>query len=120
MEVAKVPVTVNGVPVPRSVSVLAPLVEKVWAAHDCGKALNPLAVQGQIIGCIHMGLGQALQESFDYAKGQILNANLLDYRPISSKQMPEVEVFIVESIDPEGPFGAKEAGVGPSCPSFLR
>jgi 4-hydroxybenzoyl-CoA reductase subunit alpha len=91
-------------------------VEKVWAAHDCGRALNPLAVEGQIIGCIHMGLGQALQESFDYTRGHILNANLLDYRPISSKQMPPVEVFLVESNDPEGPFGAKEAGEGPLLP----
>ena len=91
-------------------------VDKVWAAHDCGRALNPLAVEGQIIGCIHMGLGQALQESFDYHRGHVMNANLLDYRPISSKQMPEVEVFLVETDDAEGPFGAKEAGEGPLLP----
>ncbi|MCZ6601728.1 MAG: molybdopterin-dependent oxidoreductase, partial [Planctomycetota bacterium] len=91
-------------------------VTKVWAAHDCGKALNPIAVEGQIEGSIHMGLGQVLQESMDYHRGIILNPNLLDYRPLSSKQMPEVEVFIVESNDPEGPFGAKEAGEGPLLP----
>ncbi|MBI4568542.1 MAG: molybdopterin-dependent oxidoreductase [Planctomycetes bacterium] len=91
-------------------------VEHVWAAHDCGRALNPLAVEGQIEGSIHMGLGQALQEEMVYHKGTLLNANLLDYRPLTSKQMPKVEVFIVESIDPEGPFGAKECGEGALAP----
>jgi len=91
-------------------------VEKVWAAHDCGKALNPLAVEGQIEGCIHMGLGQALCEEMPYIKGAIAGPNFLDYRTLTPMQMPEVEVIIVESNDPEGPFGAKEAGEGPLLP----
>ena len=92
-------------------------VAKVWAAHDCGRALNPLAVEGQIEGCIHMGLGQALVEEFPYVRGgYILNANLLDYRTLTARQMPEVEVILVESNDPEGPFGAKECGEGPLLP----
>ena len=93
-------------------------VEKVWAAHDCGKALNPLAVEGQIEGCIHMGLGQALMESFDYNRntGRIENPNFLDYRCIPPTMMPDVDVFMIESGDPEGPFGAKEAGEGPILP----
>lgn len=91
-------------------------VEKVWAAHDCGKALNPLAVEGQIEGCIHMGLGQALCEEMPYLKGAIAGPNFLDYRTITPMQMPEVDVIIVESNDPEGPFGAKEAGEGPLLP----
>ena len=89
---------------------------KVWAAHDCGKALNPLAVEMQIEGCLHMGMGQALMESFGYNKPNVLNANLLDYKIPSSLEMPPVEVFIVESQDPEGPFGGKEAGEGPLLP----
>jgi 4-hydroxybenzoyl-CoA reductase alpha subunit len=93
-----------------------PRVEKVWAAHDCGKALNPLAVQGQIEGCIHMGLGQALMEEIPYNHGNILGPNFLDYRTLTPMQMPEVDVIIVESNDPEGPFGAKEAGEGPLLP----
>ncbi|MCI0372614.1 MAG: molybdopterin-dependent oxidoreductase, partial [candidate division NC10 bacterium] len=92
-------------------------VRKVWAAHDCGKALNPTAVIGQVQGCIHMGLGQALTEDFRYHKGNILDANLLDYRTLTPKQMPDVEVFIIETNDPEGPFGAKEAGEGPILPA---
>jgi 4-hydroxybenzoyl-CoA reductase alpha subunit len=90
--------------------------QKVWAAHDCGKALNPLAVEMQIEGCLHMGMGQALMESFAYNKLNVTNANLLDYKIPSAIEMPEVEVFIVESNDPEGPFGAKEAGEGPLLP----
>lgn len=91
-------------------------VQKVWAAHDCGKALNPLAVEGQIEGCIHMGLGQALSEEMPYLKGNVLGPNFLDYRTLTPMQMPEVDVIIVESNDPEGPFGAKEAGEGPLLP----
>ncbi len=91
-------------------------VVKVWAAHDCGKALNPMIVEGQVEGSIHMGLGQALIEEFPYLRGSILNPNLLDYRTLSAKQMPEVEVILVESEDPEGPFGAKECGEGPLLP----
>jgi 4-hydroxybenzoyl-CoA reductase alpha subunit len=89
---------------------------KVWAAHDCGKALNPLAVEMQIEGCLHMGMGQALMESFGYNKLSIGNPTLLDYKIPSSLEMPDVDVIIVESNDPEGPFGAKEAGEGPLLP----
>lgn len=89
---------------------------KVWAAHDCGKALNPLAVEMQIEGCLHMGLGQALSESFGYNRMTVGNPNLLDYKIPSALEMPEVDIIIVESNDPEGPFGAKEAGEGPLLP----
>ena len=90
---------------------------KVWAAHDCGKALNPLAVKGQIIGSCHMGMGQVLSEEMKYGRsGHLLNANLLDYKIPTVHEMPEVVPIIVESNDPEGPFGAKEAGEGPLLP----
>jgi 4-hydroxybenzoyl-CoA reductase subunit alpha len=91
-------------------------VRKVWAAHDCGKALNPTAVEGQIEGSIHMGLGQLLMEEFAYQGPRILNPNLLDYRILSPAEMPEVECILVESLDQEGPYGAKEAGEGPLLP----
>jgi 4-hydroxybenzoyl-CoA reductase subunit alpha len=87
-------------------------VEKVWAAHDCGRALNPVAVEGQVIGSVWMGLGQALQEEMVWKDGLLMNPGLLEYRSPSSVESPEVECIIVESIDPEGPFGAKEAGEG--------
>jgi 4-hydroxybenzoyl-CoA reductase subunit alpha len=89
-------------------------VRHIWAAHDCGRALNPTAVIGQIQGCVHMG--QALTEDFRYNKANVVDANLLDYRMLTPKQMPPVDVFIIETHDPEGPFGAKEAGEGPILP----
>jgi len=89
---------------------------KVWAAHDCGRVLNPIAVEGQIEGSIHMGLGQILCEEMAYDGGNLLNANLLDYRVPTSSQTPEMDVTLVESIDPEGPFGAKECGEGGLAP----
>ena len=89
----------------------------VWAAHDCGKALNPLAVEGQIIGSCHMGLGQVLTEQMVYGRtGHLQNPNLLDYKIPSVHEMPNVTPIIIESCDPEGPFGAKEAGEGPLLP----
>ncbi len=87
-------------------------VHKIWAAHDCGRALNPVAVEGQVIGSVWMGLGQALQEEMIWKDGLIMNPGLLEYRSPSSIESPEIECFIVESVDPEGPFGAKEAGEG--------
>ena len=87
-------------------------VEKVWAALDCGFAINPLAVEGQIEGSVWMGMGQALCEETRYTEGLAIHANLLDYRVPTIVESPEIEVQIVESIDPLGPFGAKEAGEG--------
>ncbi|MCI4353645.1 MAG: xanthine dehydrogenase family protein molybdopterin-binding subunit [Thermoplasmata archaeon] len=88
-------------------------VEKVWAAFDCGRPLNRLAVEGQIQGSIHMGLGQFMGESMDYRGTRLMNPSLLDYKIIMPHQMPEVECLLVGEDDPEGPFGAKEAGEGP-------
>ena len=87
-------------------------VHKVWAAHDCGRALNPVSVEGQVIGSVWMGMGQALQEEMIWKDGLLMNPGLLEYRSPSSTESPEVEAIIVESIDPEGPFGAKEASEG--------
>jgi 4-hydroxybenzoyl-CoA reductase subunit alpha len=87
-------------------------VVKVWAAHDCGFAINPLAVEGQVQGSVWMGLGQALSEETRYAEGLPVHAGLLDYRVPTIVESPDIEVAIVESHDPLGPFGAKEAGEG--------
>jgi len=87
-------------------------VHKVWASHDCGRALNPVSVEGQIIGSVWMGMGQALTEEMVWKDGMLMNAGLLEYRSPSSVESPEVEAIIVESIDPEGPFGAKECSEG--------
>jgi 4-hydroxybenzoyl-CoA reductase subunit alpha len=87
-------------------------VHKVWAAHDCGRALNPVSVEGQIIGSVWMGMGQALSEEMVWKDGMLMNPGLLEYRSPSSVESPEVEPIIVESVDPEGPFGAKECSEG--------
>lgn len=93
-----------------------PRVTEVWAAHDCGRALNPLAVEAQIEGCVHMGLGQVLCETMDYHKGNLENPNLLDYRTLSPSETPNIHPILVETLDPEGPYGAKECGEGPLLP----
>src|SRR5438270_7197310 len=87
-------------------------VHKVWAAHDCGRALNPVSVEGQVIGSVWMGLGQAMQEEMVWKDGLLMNPGMLEYKSPSSEESPEVECIIVESVDPEGPFGAKEASEG--------
>jgi 4-hydroxybenzoyl-CoA reductase subunit alpha len=87
-------------------------VDKITAAHDCGRALNPLAVEGQIEGSVYMGFGQAVQEEMVWHDGRLMNPSLLEYRIPSTLENPEIESIIVESNDPEGPFGAKEAGEG--------
>lgn len=88
-------------------------VDKVWAAMDCGFAINPMSVEGQVQGAVWMGMGQAMCEETVYEKGRHMAANLLDYRVPTMIESPEIEVHIVESIDPNGPFGAKEASEGP-------
>ncbi len=87
-------------------------VHKVWAAHDCGRALNPVSVEGQVIGSVWMGMGQALQEEMVWKDGLLMNPTMLEYRSPSAVESPDVECIIVESVDPEGPFGAKEASEG--------
>ena len=87
-------------------------VHKIWAAHDCGRALNPVSVEGQVIGSVWMGLGQALQEEMVWKDGLLMNPGLLEYKSPSAVESPEIITYIVESIDPEGPFGAKEASEG--------
>ena len=87
-------------------------VERITAAHDCGRALNPVNVEGQVIGSVWMGLGQALQEEMIWNRGRLMNPSLLEYKSPSTLESPPIDAIIVESIDPEGPLGAKEAGEG--------
>jgi 4-hydroxybenzoyl-CoA reductase subunit alpha len=88
------------------------VVENIWGAHDVGKAINPLAVEGQLEGSWHMGLGQALSEQMLYRNGLLVNGNLVDYQIPTTLDTPVIHTSIIETIDPEGPFGAKECGEG--------
>ncbi|HET7273549.1 MAG TPA: xanthine dehydrogenase family protein molybdopterin-binding subunit [Longimicrobiaceae bacterium] len=99
-------------------------VKTIWIAHDCGRALNPTIVEGQMEGSAYMGFGEALMEEHifkdaDHGRAGLHNApSLLDYRIPTSVDTPELRSLIIESIDPEGPYGAKEAGEGPLHPSI--
>ncbi|HLA21198.1 MAG TPA: 4-hydroxybenzoyl-CoA reductase subunit alpha [Pseudolabrys sp.] len=87
-------------------------VDKVWVALDCGHAINPLAVEGQIEGSVWMGMGQAMCEETRYLEGLPAHASFLEYRMPTIEDSPPIEVQIVETRDPYGPFGAKEASEG--------
>ncbi len=94
-------------------------VEKLWIAHDCGRALNPVLVEGQMEGSAYMGFAEAIMEAHIFKETGLHNApSLLDYKIPTSLDTPEMESLIIESIDPEGPYGAKEAGEGPLHPSI--
>jgi CO/xanthine dehydrogenase Mo-binding subunit len=91
-------------------------VRRLVSAHDVGRALNPLAAEGQIHGGIHMGLGYALSERLVVEQGQVLTASFMDYAILKAADMPELVVRLIESGESEGPFGAKglgESGVIP-------
>ncbi len=93
--------------------------EKIWIAHDCGRALNPLLVAGQMEGSAYMGAAEVvLEEHAVDHRGLHQGPSLLDYPLPTSLDVPELESLIVESIDPEGPYGAKEAGEGPLHPAI--
>jgi CO/xanthine dehydrogenase Mo-binding subunit len=93
-----------------------PRVEKIWVAHDLGRALNPVVCEGQIEGGVYMGWAEAVVEEQVFRKGLHKQPSLLEYKIPTSLDMPEVDTSIIESIDPEGPFGAKEVGQGPLAP----
>jgi 4-hydroxybenzoyl-CoA reductase subunit alpha len=92
---------------------------KIWVAHDCGKAICPVIVKGQLEGSAYMGAAEAvLEEHVIRADGLHAGPNLLDYRIPTSLDVPDLESLIIESNDPEGPLGAKECGEGPLHPSI--
>jgi 4-hydroxybenzoyl-CoA reductase subunit alpha len=88
----------------------------VWIGHDIGRALNPLLVEGQVEGSVYMGIGEALMEGQVFREGLHKQPSMLDYKSPTTLETPEIHTFLVETDDPEGPFGAKEAGQGPLLP----
>ncbi len=98
-------------------------VEQVWLAHDIGRALNPVLVEGQVEGSIYMALGEALMEEQEFRGDRgprVLGVHripsMLEYKSPTTFETPEMHTFLVETLDPEGPFGAKEVGQGPLLP----
>jgi 4-hydroxybenzoyl-CoA reductase subunit alpha len=90
---------------------------KTTVAHDGGVAINPLAVEGQLEGSVSMGHGYALMEEMLTEEGLMLNPSFLEYKMPTSMDATPIEIDLVETHDPEGPFGAKEAGEGPVSPT---
>jgi CO/xanthine dehydrogenase Mo-binding subunit len=90
--------------------------ENVWIGHDIGRALNPLLVEGQVEGSVYMGIGEALMEEQVFRKNLHKQPSMLEYKSPTTLETPEIHTILVETDDPEGPFGAKEAGQGPLLP----
>ncbi len=93
-------------------------VNKIWVAHDCGKAINPILAEGQIEGSTYMGAAEVNLEEMVYGddevrRGMLVGPSLLDYRIPTSMDTPPIQAMIVEKPDDNGPYGAKEAGEGP-------
>ena len=86
---------------------------KVTVAHDLGRAINPLAVEGQIDGQVFSAMSQVIYEELVTDDGLFLNPSRLEYKMPRSYEMPEISHHLIETIDPYGPFGAKEVGEGP-------
>jgi len=83
---------------------------KFIAAHDVGKAVNPALCEGQLEGSVHMGLGFALTEELPCKDGMPVTFKLRDIGVLRARDMPEMEIILVEDHEPEGPFGAKGVG----------
>jgi CO/xanthine dehydrogenase Mo-binding subunit len=97
------------------------VIPKIWIAHDVGKCINPALVMGQVEGSVYMGLGEAVMEEMAYRTDANANVvhkfpSMLEYKSPTTKEMPEVETYLVEDPDANGPFGAKEVGQGPLLP----
>ena len=91
-------------------------VDKITTAHDCGRALNPVNVEGQVEGSAYMGYGEIVVEEQIFRGGLHKKPSLLDYKLPTSLDTPKLETILIESVDSEGPYGAKEAGEGPLNP----
>ncbi len=93
-------------------------------AHDCGLAINKTLVEGQVQGSLSMGLGECLFEEVKFdLKGRVINPSLGEYKIPTALDMPNVKSIIVESNEPNGPYGAKEVGEGaimPTIPAILN
>jgi 4-hydroxybenzoyl-CoA reductase subunit alpha len=92
-------------------------VDKLYTAHDCGTPINPRMVEGQLEGSIHMALGYALSEELSMKDGVTLNTSFLDYKIPAAEDMPASVSAHIETYEPDGPFGAKEAGEGMVSPT---
>jgi 4-hydroxybenzoyl-CoA reductase subunit alpha len=100
------------------------IIDNVTDAHDCGKAINMTSVEGQMEGSVSMGIGEAMHEEVIFDdKGNVINNDLSEYKLVTAMDMPKCKAIVVESDEPNGPFGAKEVGEGaimPTIPAILN
>jgi xanthine dehydrogenase molybdenum-binding subunit len=87
---------------------------KVTAAHDVGRVINSLGIQGQIEGGVAMGIGYAITEHLLVEEGVIRNPCFRDYKIVTAPEIPELDMHFIETLDPEGPSGAKGVGEAPA------
>jgi xanthine dehydrogenase molybdenum-binding subunit len=93
------------------------------AAHDVGRAINPMLLEGQVYGGVMMGVGYALSEQVILEKGETMNPNFRDYKILTAKDVIPIEAPVLETHDPESPFGAKgigEPGCVPTAPAIAN
>ncbi|MDP2646910.1 MAG: xanthine dehydrogenase family protein molybdopterin-binding subunit [Desulfobacterales bacterium] len=93
------------------------------SAHDLGRTLNPLTASGQVEGALAQGLGYALMEEMHFEPHQTQDLSFLEYKMPTMMDVPSSEVFLIESIEPNGPFGAKgvaEPGLVPTAPAIAN
>jgi CO/xanthine dehydrogenase Mo-binding subunit len=88
--------------------------DKVTAAHDVGRIINELGLEGQIEGGIVMGQGYAITEHLMFDEGHCVNPNFRDYKLVTAPEIPEMDITFIETMDGEGPQGAKGVGEAPS------
>jgi len=96
---------------------------KYVAAHDVGRAINPMLLEGQVYGGAAMGIGYALTEKLILQNGKVMNPNFLDYKMLTAKDVPNIEPIVFETNDQFGPFGAKgigEPGLVPTAPAIAN
>ena len=86
-------------------------------AHDCGQPINHLGLIGQLEGAFSMAAGYGYLEYMPYEDGKLMNPNLVDYKMIRAPEMPPANIAEIDTYEPEGPYGAKEAGEGLTNPT---
>jgi len=96
---------------------------KYIAAHDVGRAINPMLLEGQVYGGATMGIGYALTEQLVLKNGKVINPDFRDYKILTAADVPNIEAISIETDDPFGPFGAKgigEPGLVPTAPAIAN
>jgi xanthine dehydrogenase molybdenum-binding subunit len=91
-------------------------VVRITAAHDVGRVINRLGIEGQVEGGIAQGMGYCLSEELKLDAGHVLNPTFTDYKLMTTTDLPDMDISLVETRDPAGPYGAKGIGESPLIP----